>query len=350
MLCPSFDTPCGGVKQIYRHVDILNRNGFSAFVLHQQQGFRCTWFDNNTRIAYKSDFRERHWLATPARRLRNSLIAFLAKRTIHEEVRIERMDCLVLPEIAGPDAVDIEKGTAKVIFNQNAYLTFSGYSFGKEQLRTPYLNKDVMAVMVVSEDSRSYLKYVFPNLNLVRLHNGIDARFFHYSPIKKKQIAFMPRKLPDQVRNVVNMLKFRGLLKDFELIALENIPEREVARVLRESLIFLSFSTQEGLGLPPMEAMACGCIVIGYHGNGGKEYFKEEFCYPTREGDLMAFASKIEEVIRESEDDMDVLLQKGKRASEFILGTYSLEREEKEIVKAWQEILSLKNGMVIHGM
>lgn len=40
------------------------------------------------------------------------------------------------------------------------------------------------------------------------------------------------------------------------------------------SRIFLSFSDLEGLGLPPIEAALCGNYVIGYHGGGGREYWR----------------------------------------------------------------------------
>jgi hypothetical protein len=52
--CPDADRPYGGVRAIYRHVDILNEHGVAAFVLHERRPFRCTWFRNGTRIAYRT--------------------------------------------------------------------------------------------------------------------------------------------------------------------------------------------------------------------------------------------------------------------------------------------------------
>jgi len=46
-----------------------------------------------------------------------------------------------------------------------------------------------------------------------------------------------------------------------------------VADILRSSRVFLSFSQREGFGLPPLEALACGCAVVGYHGFGGRALF-----------------------------------------------------------------------------
>ena len=51
-ICDDVNSPTGGVKQIYRQVDVLNSNGFNAFVLHRHYRFKCTWFKNQTHVAY----------------------------------------------------------------------------------------------------------------------------------------------------------------------------------------------------------------------------------------------------------------------------------------------------------
>ena len=45
--------------------------------------------------------------------------------------------------------------------------------------------------------------------------------------------------------------------------------------ILQESLIFLSFSTQEGCPLPPMEAMACGRAVMISKTQGMVDYWQK---------------------------------------------------------------------------
>lgn len=42
--CSNTNAKIGGIKQLYRHVDVLNRNGFKAYILHSEKGFRCSWF------------------------------------------------------------------------------------------------------------------------------------------------------------------------------------------------------------------------------------------------------------------------------------------------------------------
>ena len=46
----------------------------------------------------------------------------------------------------------------------------------------------------------------------------------------------------------------------------------EVALALQEALLFLSCGHPEGFGLPLAEAIACGCLVVGYHGLAGRDF------------------------------------------------------------------------------
>jgi len=312
-MCPDVEEPIGGVKVLYRHVDVLNRNGFSASIMHKKKGFRSTWFDNKTRVVYIPD------------------------------VKINKFDYLIIPEFYGYGIADIEKGIKKIIFNQGAYLTFIHYPIDAHNTKTPYVHKEIIAAIVVSEDSRKYLKYVFPRLKIFRTRNGINPSLFNYCARKKRQIAFMPKKLFEDTVQIANILRLKGLLKNFRLVPIQNKNEYEVAGILKESLIFLSFSCQEGCPLPPMEAMACGCTVIGYTGRGGKEYFKPEFSFPVEDGDIIGFAKTVEKVIKQYEKNKTPLLKKGLEASTYILKRYSLEREEHSIVNTWENILNKTN-------
>ena len=53
-----------------------------------------------------------------------------------------------------------------------------------------------------------------------------------------------------------------------------NTPHREVLRILSGHRYLLALSAVEGFGLPPLEAMSCGAAVAGFHGGGGRSYFR----------------------------------------------------------------------------
>lgn len=44
-------------------------------------------------------------------------------------------------------------------------------------------------------------------------------------------------------------------------------------------------------------AMGCICIVLEYHGQGGLEYFKNEFSYTINQGNIIELCKNVELVI-----------------------------------------------------
>jgi len=319
VLSPENNKPSGGIKILYRHVDVLNRNGIDAALLHQNTGFRCTWFENETRVAYL------------------------------ENEQLSASDFLVIPEIYGPNILTmgsmpmIGSKVRKVIFNQNCRYTFLGQTLEaiqKPEFDLAYRHRDeFVGAIVVSEDSQQYLEYVFPGLDVWRIHNAINNDQFTFSDQKKKQICFMPRKNAADALQVLGILKLHGSLDDFNVVAIENKNEAGVADILKESMFFLSFGYPEGCPLPPAEAMASGCIVVGYDGFGGREYFDECFSYPVPVGDITGFADTVEKLVNLYSESPDVLKEKGKMASAYVRENYSPKKEQEDILNIWNKLL-----------
>ena len=353
-LSPDDPAPVGGVKQIYRHVNILNRRGFSAFVLHRTKGFRCTWFENNTPVVYDPEIfdmvtpKSVSGRTPPAARhpglIKKMLFipGYIAEKKMIASIpitRIDRGDYLVSPEVYGRDISKLERCIKKIIFNQNAHYTFHNYNVDNNVVETPYSDGSVFETIGVSDHTLGYLRYLFPQHPFTRVYYGVDGNIFFYSGHKKRQIAYMPRKLSDVSTQVITSLRAKGVLHGFNIVAIENKTEKETAEMLRESMFFLSFSYREGCALPPMEAMACGCVVIGYDGFGSREYFKDDTCYRVGCSDDMGFIKTMEHVIGEYEKDPAALLEKGRKASKYILKEYSVEREETSIIDFWTGFL-----------
>ena len=58
--CHSHQTPRGGQKHTYRHVDILARCGVDAYVVHAAaEGYRLHWFANQTPVLSWQEFMTR---------------------------------------------------------------------------------------------------------------------------------------------------------------------------------------------------------------------------------------------------------------------------------------------------
>lgn len=313
VLCPDYDSPSGGVRRLYRHVDVLCHHGLDAALLHEKPGFRCSWFTNETRIA-----------------------------TLNE-IKLTPDDFLVVPEVLALALPQMAPGVPKVVFNQNAYFTFRGFPVDGPSVANPYACPDLVGVFAVSDDNAAYLRYAFPGLNVWRLHYGIDPFFAPRWP-KRRAIAYMPRKNAEDVVQVINLLRYRGALAGWDLVPIDGLNEGQVAQHLADCAIFLSFGTVEGCPLPPLEAMASGCVVIGYHGRGGREYFDPAFSYPVEPGDVVTFARAIETVLAQEQKSPGMLEHLGKRAATYVVKHFSPEREEHDIVTAWRAVLGSRQS------
>lgn len=341
-LCPDHNLPAGGIKKIYHQVDLLNNNGFNAYILHKEQEFKCDWFNNETPVRYnrtvfnllEQKMGVKYDRKTRLKNIGRKGLELFSKN--NEEV-LTSNDILVFPEIYGPYIHEVKPEIKKVIFNQNFFYTFENYGLKKGN-STPYLSPNVIATIVASEEAVNYINHTFPEMPVYRIWYGIDSGIFNYTPNKKKQIAYMPRKLREDLEQVINILYFKNALKGWELIEMDSMNEEEVASSLKESAFFLSFNYREGFGLPPAEAMACGCIVAGYHGIGGKEFFEKTLAYPIEERDVRSYVLTMEHLLNNYEENFDQYQIMGKRASDFILSNYSLKKEEESVVKAWKEI------------
>jgi Glycosyl transferases group 1 len=346
-LCPDNDTPSGGIRVIYQHVDILRRHGYRAFVVHERQGFRCSWFRNETPVlgwSSRVHGADASVLAKARRHVRRGLrspspdTVFLHFQE-PPSFSVGSNDVVVVPEMFGPRLAEIAPGAPKIIFNQNVYFMFKGYPKDPRIVSFPYRHADVAAAFVVSEDSQVLLEYTFPGINVHRVRWSIDSKIFYPGEQKARRIAYMTRRGGADAMHVLTTLAARGSLDGYDIAPLTGLDEDRVATSLRASLIFLSLGYHEGLPRPPAEAMACGAIVVGYDGFGGHEYMLPEFAFPVPTGDLKAFADTLERVLTMNDETPEQLRERAANAAAFIGSHYSPRREEDELLEAWGAVL-----------
>ena len=345
-ICPWAEKPTGGIKQIFRHVEALNEHGFDAYVLALESSMP-SWFNSSAAVAKvitsplafaRSGFSRRKnktaWLASataPLVEMRGQ-VGPLTRR------RLTSTDIIVLPEYIGRSLRPCGFGSKLVVFNQNAHYTFNGFTYSDDLPGFIYRGH-LLAALAVSNHTDEYLRYAFPNLKVLLTPNGVDcARFQPAAQNKKKQIAFMPRKLPASIVQVLQLLRGRGVLKGWELCPIDGLDEADVARLLGESAIFLSTCNDEGFGLPPLEAGASGCVVVGYTGYAAREFMLPEYCYPITQGDVLGFARTLERVIAEFDANPEGLRQRVANYREFLQEHYSKKVEGRQVVAAWNEI------------
>jgi glycosyltransferase involved in cell wall biosynthesis len=310
--CFSDNQSSGGNKEIYKHVDILNQHNYQAFVLHTKKNFKITWFNHQTQIIDLEQF---------------------------EKLFYQETDFIVLPEDLGSDILSFSG--KKIIFNQNIYYGF--YVFPLQKLNYPYLSSEVRGVLVVSAHNQKYLNFAYPKLDIFRVYCGVDSEKFDFCPLqkKKKKIACNPAKRPLDISLLYHLLQSRSeqglnVLRDYEWVFIENKTEIEVAQILQESLLFVFLSKEEGFPLMPLEAMACGCLVVAYNVGPMTEYLPSPFLH--EQGDMLGIASSIEAIAQSFAEDIEKWETISKTGRDIAL-QYSLQRESESVIATWEEIL-----------
>lgn len=310
---PDTNHTIGGVKQIYRQVELLHQQGWDAQVLQEQPGFRPDWFESDAPVL--------------------DVASYVASGPSAER------DLIVLPETWLTNVPSYLPGIPKVIFNQNAFYTFGLEGRCEESTLELYQHIDIKGVVTVSEDSHNLLVRGC-GVAADRCHvvlNGIDPSLFHAPALKLRRIVFMGRKHADHLRKVILMARRRPTLARYGFKELPRLKHEEVAQELREALLFLSCGHPEGFGLPLAEAIASGCLVVGYHGLGGRD-FALPHMQAIEFGDLLGFVDAIEAEVQRFEANPDTVIQERCAASRLIQERYSPEAEAEAAVRVWGQL------------
>jgi len=292
---PDSNVPTGGVKVIYKHVELLQSLGVDAHVMHFQRPYRCDWFENHASIVYFDELRQ--------------------------------TDMLMVPEIMtifGTQLASI--GMRYCMFVQNGYLVLPTAPL--PEVFNCYRN--ATAILSISEDTSDFLGSVFPEFahKIVRVKYSIDTARFNAPALpggepRPKKCTFMPRKQPLHSSNLVPWLA--RAFPDWSFQAIHDMNEAQVAAELASSRVFLAFSDFEGCPVPPLEAAISGNVVVGYPGWGGREYWEAPNFLPVPMGDIRAFVEqfRIAAAISLRHDAPDLLAP----VIERVKNNYGLEAE-----------------------
>ena len=236
------DCITGGIKVMFRHVEMLCQLGFDACV-------------------YAPAGRP-PWLATDA--------PLFSGRDLLSNPR----HILVFPELLNGDLCKwalADIAASKVMLCQNQY-----YSFSEALQAKPLHELDFIKLVTVGQVARGFLDRVFAPAVFDVAPVWIDGALFH-PRAKTPSIAVFPRKLPqvyDMLRRIF-VAKYPQL-RDTPWRLIHKLPERRAAEILGEATVFLSLCDRECCPLSALEAMSSGCAVAGFHGYGGLEYATAE--------------------------------------------------------------------------
>lgn len=170
-------------------------------------------------------------------------------------------------------------------------------------------------------------------IDATTIPNGIDQKSF--TPDPKSRIS--GRVLVLSRKNHKDFEKIRDICSqtmniDFRIV--DGLTQQEIIKEYQKADIFLATGYPEGLSLPPLEAMLCGCAVVGFTGGGAREYmFDADTAMVADDGDCETAATKLLSVLNDSKLK-DSLRQRGMaKASE-----YSLERTSRILSQFYNDI------------
>ena len=238
----------GGIKVAYQFVDALNLLGVPA-VIASPRGRAATWFLSHAAVV-------------------DSAVA-------REMFRSEDIAIFSLPH----DYETLRNLPGRVVY----------HCMGTDPLIDPILKDPSVEVLTCWKQAQEYV-----------LSHGVKRPFdvgisispsFSYAgePKYERAVAYMPRRgreLCDSVMNSCSSVRY---------IKIDGMAENEVARVMKSCSIFLATAELEWYGLPALEAMSAGCVVVSLPVLGGMEYLHDEI--NCRVAGLSEFTSVVNELL-----------------------------------------------------
>ena len=337
-LCPDSRKASGGVAVIYDTVTALVRAGHDAAVLHHSPGAGYADHPGHPPSFYSHACRRarlphigrlrrlRERLAMPRERLRGGRLAALDLRPT---------DVIVVPEYMVQDALDGFPANRLGLFVQNPFSFLPAYVHAAEA------GHDMAARISWYIGVSDVCFDQFDLLGITGAHFlpvSMKPDDFPYREEKEPLITYMPRKRRAEAVQIVAALERRGRIGGYRLQALDDMPRHEISAWMQRSRFFLSLQKHESIGFPAAEAMAAGCIVVGYTGLGAREYFTPETGIPVTEDDTAGLVRALEEAVADYARDPARLDALRRHASAAINARYSESAFESALLRIWAEI------------
>ena len=314
VMAPDLAQPSGGIKVMYRFVEHLRALGHDARVWHGTPGF-----------SFES------WSST-------------APVETGLRLRFDPGDVLVMSEVGRWNALAM--GSPIVILCQGTDFVFnpSGFLTGEPGDYPGW--PDVTAAIATSQSIRAFLTSACTEGFPVH-HVPLEIEDYFRPLEKRRQMALMPRRRREDLLATVHLLRRAGHLADWDVVLIDGMSQAEVARALGHAAIFLMGGEREGFGLPGAEAMAAGCYVAGFTGDGAKEYMLAEHSSPIPDSDCVEAARRTGEMMRLFDDDRKAWNERADAGRRFIRDTYTAARSRSGLEAAFAEILAPGSKSVI---
>lgn len=258
---PDFDQPSWGTGLLYRHVQMLCRNGYRAAIVQRKPAFRLSWLETDV------------------------------PRVSLDEFRPQPQDIFVVPEFAAEEKSLLHWPCRRFVFVQGSFLIVPSLKTALDYRALGY----------------EHAITTMPHIQaILKQHHGIRATvvpvciasYFFSGPgtqsntSRKRQVVLFPkaayhkagyydyeivkRLLAQKLSNSKDSANFWVLRdKGWKIIELDGYTHRQVARILQESAFLVNVNCLESFNATVPEAMAAGCIPICYEAYGGQDFLQD---------------------------------------------------------------------------
>jgi hypothetical protein len=306
--CHDNPKPAGGIRTLYRHVNLLNQHGIEAYIVHFSANLSLDWFSHKVPVLHAGpnlSIAESDWIVIP------------------EDFRAAIEFCSTV-------------NCNKAVFCQNHFYIFKGLSD-----RRNWADFGIKHIMASSNEIQHYIQDVF-GLPSTFFPYAINHKVFYPDDSKRQlRIAYMPRKGEWNLEVIKGILwhKYPELRK-IPWVAIHGMTEMQVANTLRRCSVFLSTGFMEGFGLPPIEAMACGSMVLGFRAGGGKDFATEGNGFWIPDEDPITFAHTLARVLKEIKDNPDSKKWSNIRSAAYTTSKrYTDDKTEEAVLQFWKQQL-----------
>ncbi len=200
-----------------------------------------------------------------------------------DEVQLSSQYIWIVPE-GWPNALvlGINAGARCIVYVQSWSYALRTLSDGVHWSQLP------VEFLYVSEPARQCLKDVTGKDGPI-VRPALDSAFSALTQLENihakdeavqgpLRIAWMPRKNKGIAVQIIDALAQRLAYAQPHIVVrwveIEKMSLQEVGKNLQQCHIFLATGFPEGFALPPLEAMACDCIPVGFSGLGGWDYMR----------------------------------------------------------------------------
>lgn len=297
--------PVGGIKVMYQHCMMLQELGYKAYPLIMGD-YVGNFFGYDIELKYIKD------------------VGF----NLAEE------DVIVATEFFPYEGVDFI-GAKKVLFMQN-WINIDK-RLKKEDVNKSYIDIGYDYVMTCGHFCSEMVNKKM-GINATTITNGIDQQKFINKPEERiaGRVLAMSRKNLEDLEQITRLVQNNKT--DFDLKVVDGLTQDELIKEYQNADIFLVTGYPEGLPLPPLEAMNCGCVVIGFTGGGASEYMiHNKTALVSEDGDCSDAAKNLEAVLA------DVELKERLRAAGIIKAkSYTLLNTKEMLDELFLTITSKK--------